>query len=503
MKLKSFLLANVTMVLIVSMLSDNRVKAETDPCGMVPPIYNGPGSPITRIGLQKTYVFHKNGLETFVIKPGFRGKVDNFGMLIPFPNPPAIRKVPDNIFDQIVNAVDPPEVTIYAPGVYRRGGFGGGGGMGGGGMGASRLMFAEVKKDEVKVLKEEAVGMYEVATLAAGSAESLKRWMDENGYKYPDGMDKVCEEYIEDKWCFVAVKTKVGNKKGANPKPGLRETDTDLPSGAIFDGHVQGMGFRFKSKKLVVPMRLSAFNSGDMRNVVYILSDSPKKIRHIPEEYVVRQVYGKQLHENLTEPLPLRVIGGTVDDLNERQKDQLPALRDPTPKNGLAKELFLSDLVSLATKDLSLPHEEKEKELLKIGEYFQLRGPEIDQANQTAIKSVKEYDDARYLQRLKTMTLTVVDGDFPRKLLSEQNLTFSNYRIASSRNRASEYDAKLFGPGRTNNQGRLYEGKISFNTDHDPKHILRISSIAWPTIAPTVVIGMLFFNLTYLCRRRR
>ena len=83
-----------------------------DPCGMVPPIYQGPGNPITRIGEQQTFVFYKDGVETFVIRPGFQGKVDEFGMLIPFPTPPAIRKVPDNIFGQLANAVDPPEIVI-------------------------------------------------------------------------------------------------------------------------------------------------------------------------------------------------------------------------------------------------------------------------------------------------------------------------------------------------------------------------------------------------------
>ena len=60
------------------------------------------------------------------------------------------------------------------------------------------------------VVKREAIGMYEVAVLEAGSAAALKRWMDDHGYKYPDGMDKPCEEYVESGWCFVAVKTKVG-----------------------------------------------------------------------------------------------------------------------------------------------------------------------------------------------------------------------------------------------------------------------------------------------------
>ena len=59
-------------------------------------------------------MFYKDGVETFVIRPGFHGNVEEFGMLIPFPNPPALRKVPDAIFSQLANAVDPPEIVVYA-----------------------------------------------------------------------------------------------------------------------------------------------------------------------------------------------------------------------------------------------------------------------------------------------------------------------------------------------------------------------------------------------------
>ena len=87
--------------------------AMADPCGMVPPIYVGQPPVLARVGEQQTYVFYKDGIETFVIRPGFTGDVDTFGMLIPFPTPPAIRKVPDNIFSQVAAAVDPPEVVLY------------------------------------------------------------------------------------------------------------------------------------------------------------------------------------------------------------------------------------------------------------------------------------------------------------------------------------------------------------------------------------------------------
>ena len=88
--------------------------ALADPCGMVPPVYVGDDVPIARIGIQKTYVFHRDGIETFVIRPGFQGKVEEFGMLIPMPAVPALRKVSDNVFPHVAAAVDPPEVVVYA-----------------------------------------------------------------------------------------------------------------------------------------------------------------------------------------------------------------------------------------------------------------------------------------------------------------------------------------------------------------------------------------------------
>src|SRR5215471_14391999 len=129
-----------------------------DPCGMVPPIYVTDNTSLVRVGDEQTYVFFKEGLETFVIRPGFSGKVEDFGMLISFPTPPALRKVSEDIFPQIGKAIDPPEVVLdvrpqmnflanAAPA------------SGGGAFGAPQGLM--LKRDEVRVLRQEAVGMYE------------------------------------------------------------------------------------------------------------------------------------------------------------------------------------------------------------------------------------------------------------------------------------------------------------------------------------------------------
>ena len=431
----------------------------SDPCGMVPPIYNGEGNPIKRVGLQQTYVFFNKGVESFVIRPGFEGKVDNFGMLIPFPSPPALRKVSDDAFEQIANAIDPPEVVVdLTPQLHMlaRGGGGGGFGGGGGGVFGGGL---ELQRNQVKVLKEEAVGMYEVAVLEAGSPEALKKWMDKNKYKYPEGMDEVTDDYIEEGWCFVAVKTKVGAKSDADPQPGQRTAQPEMPDGSVFDGTVQALGFRFKTDELVVPMRLSAFNDGELRNVVYLLTRGGKRIKSIPEEFVVRQIGGSQLIRNLTEPLPLRVVGGKARDIPEQRKKAIVQQRDPRPFNEVAKRLFISDVLATNKKGFTLEHEESEKELFRIGEHFGLRGAEVDKEIEENSKEQSARLIKASIPKLKFFTLTVVDGDFPRQVIANQNLKFADFRMDLRRNNSRNYDAKVNGPT-PRPKGKLISGTL-------------------------------------------
>src|SRR3954471_14600500 len=122
------MVAALTATLLGSILHS---PALADPCGMVPPIYVNDNTSLVRVGDEQTYVFFKDGLETFVIRPGFSGKVEDFGMLISFPTPPALRKVSEDIFPQIGKAIDPPEVVVDLRHRFDRfrklGGLGGGG----------------------------------------------------------------------------------------------------------------------------------------------------------------------------------------------------------------------------------------------------------------------------------------------------------------------------------------------------------------------------------------
>ena len=429
--------------------------ASADPCGMVPPVQIIERDAIKRVGLQKTFVSYHKGVETMVLRPGFSGKVDEFGMLIPFPSVPALRKVDDNIFAHIAAAVDPPEVHAYViRNRYRNLKKASSRAMPGA-VAETAAKDDDLSFNEVRVVKREAVGMYDVAVLEAGSSNALSVWMDDNGFRYPTGMDKTVQDYVDIRWVFVAIKTKVGQKDGVNPRPGMRKVNSKLPAGANFNGHVQAMGFRFKSDRLVVPMRLSAFNPGELRNVVYILTDGPRRIQDIPKRYVKRQISGKELFNNVTKPLPLRVVNGKYSELQAWQKQNLKTQRDPTRHNGKAKELFAADLLAVQSGRLANPVEEKEKDLLAIGERLGLRGHQLDQLHDQVLDKERKKAEKRALRRLQRMTLTVVDGDFERDLLARQNLTFARYRMPKHRNNKLKYDSVRFGPGQKMG-GNLY-----------------------------------------------
>jgi len=413
--------------------------AQADPCGMVPPIavaqqITGPA--IERTGAQRTYVMFKDGVETIALRPGFVGKVEEFGMLIPFPSPPELRKIDDDTFAHIEAAIDPPtvHVRVYEPMVMK---FSSANRSGQGGMPIEeREAGLELDKDEVRVLKEEAVGMYQVAVLEAGSAKALQRWMTDNGYKYPEGMDDVAEDYVDIGWAFVAIKTQVGRAAGVTPKPGMRTADPSLNPGQSFDGHVQGMGFRFKVKQAVVPMRLSVFNGGDARNVVYMLTDKPVRIDDISEELVLRQLDGGELHANMTQPLDLIFDEGKASMLGPYGKQQVEDSRKVEPLVRAAKQLFASDLVAISSGKLSLPFEEEEKELLRISEALGLRGAEIDRMHGEQLDEMRSKSMDSALASLDRLTLSVIDGAYSTEVLSRQNLTFSEYRLPAQRNKA-------------------------------------------------------------------
>jgi hypothetical protein len=197
----------------------------------------------------------------------------------------------------------------------------------------------------------------------------------------------------------------------------------------------------------------------------------------------------------------LRVLGGTEADIPDWQRKGLPQQRDPFPHNGAAKDLFASDLKAVATGQLTLAHEEKEKELLAIGEALGLRGGEIDKLHEESLAEEGRKAVADSLEGVKKMTLTVIDGDFPREVLARKNLTFGQYKMPARRNTREAYDAKVSGPGEKP-QGSFYLGHLP------PRSSTQHAVAPMPSRTATSLLALgvgLFMLVSAVCfaRRRR
>ena len=433
--------------------------ALADPCGMVPPAWipvaEGEAPLIQRSGDQITYAFFKDGVQTMVLRPGFTGRVDEFGMLIPFPSPPSLRKTADNTFTQLAAAVDAPfmNVNIYYPPPVRykrpqrnypsmsmdRS------------MAAPEPMIADAPEalrfDEVRIVNQEAVGMYEVAVIQAGSSSALGTWMKDHDYKYPDGMDAVIDDYVAIKWSFVASKAKVGNAGGVAPTPGMRSVNGALPTNATFSGQVQGMGFRFEVDEPVIPMRLASFNEAPPRNLLYLMSEHGQRIDKMDVGLVKRQVKGTDVYRNLMEMIPVSVAGG--ETLTKSELAGIKSQRRPDPYSKTARELFAADLLAVETGELTLEFEDYEKQLLRVSESLGLRGTNIDTWHTVETDKKKDQELAKAIEGVKGMTLTVFEGDFDGVVMAEENLTFARWRLDDELNIPGQWSRRPAGPRAT------------------------------------------------------
>src|SRR6185295_12332180 len=191
-----------------------------------------------------------------------------------------------------------------------------------------------------------------------------------------------------------------------------------------------------------------------------------------------------------------RIIGGTEADIPDWQRQSLPQQRNPAPHNGFAKELFAGDLLAVKSGRLSHPFEEDEKMLLRIGEHFGLRGPEIDKLNLAALDKEREKAVKDALDGVKDMTLTVIDGDFPREVVGAQNLIFGDYRMPARRNASEFYDAKDKKPA-GKREGTLKLGAL------DPLPARRSGALRLGFVTlGAAALGLAALGIVYSRRRR-
>jgi hypothetical protein len=105
------------------------------------------------------------------------------------------------------------------------------------------------------VLGRQRIGPFDVTRLAAQDPAELAKWLTDNGFPHPDGLDANLAPYVAARWEIVAVKL------------------APAAQGQSLTGDLQPLRLSFASGEAVYPMRLSRSASAPQTVDLFVLAD--------------------------------------------------------------------------------------------------------------------------------------------------------------------------------------------------------------------------------------
>jgi uncharacterized protein DUF2330 len=106
----------------------------------------------------------------------------------------------------------------------------------------------------VSVLGRQRLGPFDVTRLAANDPSALAKWLSDNGFPHPDGLDDNLAPYVADGWEIVAVQL------------------VPADAGGALTGPLQPLRLSFEADTVVYPMRLSRSAATSQHIDLYVLA---------------------------------------------------------------------------------------------------------------------------------------------------------------------------------------------------------------------------------------
>ncbi|MCR9119975.1 MAG: hypothetical protein NXI22_23815, partial [bacterium] len=155
------------------------------------------------------------------------------------------------------------------------------------------------------------------------------------------------------------------------------------------------------------------------------------------------------------------------------------------------------DISVAESGDLLSHHELKNKAFDEINRQLGMKGSEADElVGQVAADNIAR-EVAVHLKKLRSYTLTIVDGEFPRDVIAKKNLTFQRYAMAKNRNNSKSYDPKKLGPAESK-PGLRVVGQIDWSEKFDDETLIAQNRPTWPKFAwlvfAAIVIGVVWLR---------
>jgi hypothetical protein len=141
-----------------------------------------------------------------------------------------------------------------------------------GGCGCAGMAAAPAEEARsVTVVRSGEAGIYRWAALRAGDAGALERWLGENGFQVPPEAARAFAPYVSEGWHWLAMRVRAG----------VGEAELRAP---------QPVTYRYRSKELVYPLRISALSAEEENEIlVYVAaagSAAPVNFSHVTSEFL-------------------------------------------------------------------------------------------------------------------------------------------------------------------------------------------------------------------------
>lgn len=175
---------------------------------------------------QKAVIFYENDLETLILSITFRGNANDFAWLVPTPARPKVSKASDELFTSL------DELTQLRYDLERPAQ-----------LGVGFIDTAVPKK--VYIIETKKIDYYNITVLAATNASELVKWLNENGYQFPEASTYLLEDYINNGWVFTAVKIDTSSLSW--------QVENQLKT-----GHATPLKLEFRSDKIIYPLKVSS-----------------------------------------------------------------------------------------------------------------------------------------------------------------------------------------------------------------------------------------------------
>ncbi len=207
----------------------------------------------------------------FIPQISFRGRPQDFCVVVPTPTPPKLNPVSGNVFYE-AEQLTSPEWSGRSSGCFFSGDF---------------ALEERDQGSSVSIISEKSVGVYDTVTLSASSSDNLVKWLNDNGYRYSVQDKEILDYYIQKNWFFTAMKIDSSSLSGM----------TDY----YYGYNINPVIFRYSASAPIYPMHLASINAEDSTDlIVYVLSDSKMTFTGAKVEYA-NKIDDKELKEILND----------------------------------------------------------------------------------------------------------------------------------------------------------------------------------------------------------